>query len=248
MPVEAPLAGLVRQLSRVGLRPDERLVRHILDQGAAARAELLGLATNIAALHEPLPACLGPLHALRLLGELPDQAIIRPLLAALPVPIYDPEKDVAAQLYATEVLQIIGRVGAPAVDLLWAIADDLDQGDSVRSAALNALSYVAAFAPEVRPSLIASMRERLGDESQPAIVTAGAATVLAELGDVASYKAVMGAYRAGRIDQRRTPAAGVRQLMLGGGRGNLDCVKHPLWERYDQHGPTFRPDADGASA
>jgi hypothetical protein len=240
MPVETPTADLVRQLSRVGLRPDERLVRHILDQGETARAELLGLATTIPALHEELPASLGPLHALRLLGELPDISMIAPLLAALPVPIMDPQTDIPAQLYATEVLQIIGRIGAPAVDALWSLADDPAGSDAARGAAINAQAYVATYAPETREQIIDEARGRLATEGADPVALTGLVGLLAEMGDAASYPAVMAAYRAGKIDQSRIPAAAARQLLLGGGRKELTCVKHPLWERYDQHGPTFQ--------
>jgi hypothetical protein len=238
MPVDTPASDLVRQLSRVGLRPDERLVRRIVDMGDEGRAALLELATDIAALHDELPASLGPLHALRLLGELPDPAIVAPLLDALPVPIIN-EQDVPARLFATEVLQIIGRVGAPAAPVLWAYADDAEKQGSSRAAALGALSFVATYAPETRDEIVAECRRRLAEEGEGPLV-GGLVTVLAELGDAASYKAVMAAFREGRVEQDEVPAAMARQFILGGGRRDLTCVSHPLFERYDHHGPRFR--------
>jgi hypothetical protein len=242
MPVETPVSSLVRQLSQAGIRPDERLARHILDGGDAARAALITLATNIPALHEEVPACLGPLHALRLLGELPDLSIIEPLLACLPIPVIDHETDIAASMYASEVLQIIGRVGAPAVAALWALADDESKPDQVRGAAINALVYVATYAPDVRDEVLAEARGRLVREDLSSVVISGTVTLLAELGDAPSYKDVMAAYRAGRADQRRMPAAVARQQILGGGIQSRTCVNHSLWERYDAHGPTFKGD------
>lgn len=238
MPVDTPVGELVRQLGRVGLRPDERLVARIVDQGPAAREELLRLATDIDALHSELPASLGPLHALRLLGELPDVAMIAPLLGALPVPIYGDE-DVPARLYATEVLQIIGRVGAPAVEALWAYADDEGNPDATRAAAIGALAFVATYAPEVREPVLAEARRRLALEL-PVPLATGVVTLLAELGDAPSYQAVMAAYRTGRVDKEQAPAAAARQFLLGGGRKDLTCVNHPLGERYDHHGPHLR--------
>ena len=91
MQLETPVMTFVRQLSRVGLRPDDRLVQRILEHGAAARTALLELATQTEALHSAYPADLGPLHALRLLGEVPDISIIVPLLAVLPVPVHGDE-------------------------------------------------------------------------------------------------------------------------------------------------------------
>jgi hypothetical protein len=239
MTADVSVTSLVRQLNRVGLRPDERLTHQILDRGAAARNALLALATDIPALHAEMPACLGPLHALRLLGELPDPAIIEPLLACLPVPVIDSETDIPASLYASEVLQIIGRVGAVAVPALWALADDEAQAEPVRGAAINALVYVATYAPDVRDAVIAQARDRLAREDLADIVIAGTVILLAELGDAPSYKAVMAAYRAGRADQRLMPAAVARQQLLGGGAQSRTCVNHSLWERYDSHGPTF---------
>jgi hypothetical protein len=239
MPIDTPVADLVHQLSRAGLRPDERLVQRIVEHGDEGRAALLALATNIAAIHDELPASLGPLHALRLLGELPDPSMIAPLLDGLPVPVYG-EQDVPARLYATELLQIVARVGAPAVPLLWAYADDESHGDKPRSAAIGALSFVAAFAPETRDDIVAEARRRLALDDQPVQITSGVVTLLAELGDAPSYPAVMAAYRAGRVNKEEAPAAMARQFILGGGRRDLTCVNHPLFERYDHHGPRFR--------
>lgn len=243
MPIDTPVAELVRQLSRVGLRPDERLAERIVDHGGAARAELIKLASDIPSLHTALPAALGPLHALRLLGELPDIEMIRPLLEALPVPIND-EEDVPARLYATEILQIIGRIGAPAVPALWALADDESLAELGRSAAISALAYVATYAPAVRDEVLAEARRRL-DQTESQMLTTGVATVLSELGDAASYAEVMAAYRNGRVSQERAPAAAARQFLLGGGRKDLTCVNHPLFERYDHHGPALKqPETD----
>lgn len=242
MPLDTPVADLVRQLSRVGLRPEERLAQRIVEHGPAARAELLPLATDVDALHSELPASLGPLHALRLLGEVPEVTMIAPLLGALPVPIYDDE-DVPARLYATEVLQIIGRVGEPAVAALWAYADDEAHTEMRRSAAITALAYVATFAPSCREAVVDEARRRLA-LAQTVALTTGVVTLLADLGDAPSYQAVMAAYKAGQIDQDLAPAAAARQLLLGGGRKDLTCVRHPLGERYDHHGPHLRAPDD----
>ena len=224
------------------MRPDERLVRHILEGGDGARAALLALATDIPALHEDLPACLGPLHALRLLGELADVTIIEPLLTCLPVPVIDPETDIPAHLYASEVLQIIGRVGAPAVAALWTLGDNETKADQARGAAINALVYVATYTPDVRDAVLAEARDRLTRTDLSSIVISGTVTLLAELGDALSYKAVMTAYRDGRADQRRMSAAVARQQLLGGGIPSRNCVNHTLWERYDAHGPALKDD------
>lgn len=243
MPVDMPAADLVRQLTRVGIRPDERLVKRIVEQGPAAREALLALATDIDALHSELPGALGPLHALRLLGELPDTTIIARLLGALPVPIVSDE-DIPARLFATEVLQIIGRVGEPAVEALWAYADDEANPELARAAAIGALAYVATYAPATREPVLAEARQRL-ELDQPIPLTTGVVTLLAELGDAPSYGAIMEAYKMGRVDKAHAPAAAARQFLLTGGRKDLTCVNHPLGERYDHHGPHLRGEVEG---
>jgi hypothetical protein len=243
MPIDTPVGDLVRQLSRVGLRPDERLVGRILEYGPEARAALLALASDTEALHGELPAALGPLHALRLLGELPDESMIAPLLALLPIKIYG-DQDVPARLFATEVLQIVGRAGAPAVPVLWAYADDTANSPSARAAAVGALAFVTAYSPETRDEVLAEARRRLEQGGEREMLT-GVVTLLAELGDAQSYKAVMAAYRDGRVNKEQAPAATARQFLIGGGRRDLTCVNHPLFERYDHHGPHLRgPDDD----
>ncbi len=238
MPLETPVDDLVRQLRRVGLRPSERLVQLILAYEPAARGPLLALATDLRALEEPEPVCWGPLHALRLLGELPDVDIIPPLLGLLPIAIED-ENDIPPQYWGNEVLQILGRCGAAAVPVLWAWFDDSTHEHASRGAAVQTLSYVANFAPEIRDDLVAELRSRFARETNPTLA-AHLVAVLADLGVQDAYAEILAAYRAHRVDSNVMPAANARQLLLSGGQPHLSCVKHPLWERYDQHGPTYQ--------
>lgn len=144
MTIETPVHNLIQQLRRIGRRPPEPLVERILKHGAAARAPLLDLATDVQLLEEEEPVCWSPLHALRLLGELPDTIIIKPLIRKLPITTYDEEND-ASGLWATEVLLIIGHCGAPAYPLLWNWVNTREHNQSSRGAALHALSHVATL-------------------------------------------------------------------------------------------------------
>src|SRR6476620_8744908 len=118
MLLELGIAEKVKQLRREGLRPSEQLARSITKAGSAAVEPLLALATQIELLHEEEPECFGPLHALRLLGELGSLEIVAPLLRQFPISLeYEDEK--VPQIWADEVPQIIGRLGKPAVELLW---------------------------------------------------------------------------------------------------------------------------------
>ncbi|MFQ3663138.1 MAG: hypothetical protein SNJ69_12180 [Chloroflexaceae bacterium] len=242
MPVKPTLADLMRQLRRAGLRPSKHLVEQILAFGAEARNELLKLATSIADLQKPLPEMLGPLHALRLLGELPDESIIVPLLERLPAPVLSKD-DVASQLYNTEVLDIIGRIGAPALPVLLSYADGETHPPLARTFAVNGLAHVAIRAPELRDTVIAEARRRL-ETDQPLPISTGAVMALSELGDSDSYSLVMAAYRSGRVDQSVARAATARQFLLGGGRPTIASVNDSFFERYDRNGPFFASDFD----
>ncbi len=242
MPGKPTLADLMRQLRRAGLRPSERLVEQILAFGAEARSELLKLATSIADLHQPLPETLGPLHALRLLGELPDESIIVPLLERLPAPVLSRD-DVPSELYNQEALEIIGRIGSPALPVLLSYADDETHPPLARTFAISCLAHVATRAPELRDTVIAEARRRL-EADQPAPISTGAVMALSDLGDSDSYPLVMAAYRSGRVDQTVAQAATARQLLLGGGRPTLTSVNVGLFERYDQNGPFLASDLD----
>src|SRR5262249_32598517 len=108
--------------------------------------------------------------------------------------------------------------------------------NAARSGALTALSYATAADPALRDEVVAGMRERLASSDDKAI-TSHLAVALANLGVRDLYPEVLGMYREGKIDQDILPAAAARQLLLSDSARRLACVNHPLWERYDQHGP-----------
>jgi hypothetical protein len=235
MLLELGVADKVKQLRREGLRPSEQLARSIVRAGDAAVGPLLALATDVDLLHEEEPECFAPLHALRLLGELGSVEIVEPLLREFPVSL-DYEDEDLPQTWANEATQIIGHLGEPTVELLWRIADDDSWNMAGRSGALNALGYVTAVAPETRDAIVAGIRERL-ERSEDTVLASHLAIGLANLGVSDLYPELMAMYRAGKLDQDILPAAAARQLLLSDSAKRLACAKHPLWERYDQHGP-----------
>lgn len=235
MLLEFGIKDKIHQLERAGMRPNERLWTTIIRSGAAAYPALLELACNVGALHADEPECYGPLHALRLLGEVGQLEMIDTLMGLLPLELeYEDEK--LPQLWAEELPQLVARLGAPAIEPLWALADDTSKQSAARGCALLALGYLTAIEPEAREPIVAGLRERLAAADDPAwagqIVTA-----LANLGAPESYAEVMALYRAGKIDQGIIPAGAARQLLLSASAKRLACAKHPLPERYDQHGP-----------
>jgi hypothetical protein len=53
-----------------------------------------------------------------------------------------------------------------------------------------------------------------------------------------TYEDVMAAYKRGAVDKETLPAAEARQRLLASKpHPSLACLRHPLEERYDKHGP-----------
>jgi hypothetical protein len=235
MLLELGVADKVKQLRHEGLRPSEQLARAIIRAGEAAVGPLLALATDVDLLHEEEPECFAPLHALRLLGEVGSVAIVEPLLREFPVPQAFEDEELP-QMWVDEAAQIIGHLGAAAIEPLWRIADDESWNMAGRSGALTTLGYVTAVAPETRDAIVAGLRERL-ERGEDKALASHQAIALANLGVSDLYPQLMAMYRAGKLDQDILPAAAARQLLLSDSAKRLACAKHPLWERYDQHGP-----------
>jgi hypothetical protein len=235
MLLELGVVEKVKQLRREGLRLSEQLARAITKAEQAAVGPLLALATDVDLLHQDAPECFAPIHALRLLGELGAVEIIEPLLRQFPVSL-DYDQDELPQLWVQEAAQIIGHLGAPAIEPLWRIADDEGWNIAARSAALTALSYITAVAPATQAAIIAGIRERMQRSADP-LLTSHLAMALANLGAGDLYPEFIAMYRAGKLDQEIIPAAAARQLLLSDNTKRLACAKHSLWERYDQHGP-----------
>jgi hypothetical protein len=241
MTIDLTIGADVKHLRRAGLRPGERLVRDILRAGPAAFRPLIELATDTELLHEEPPECYGPIHALRLLGEMPSVDMIAPLLSPLPITRNYADEQLP-QLWLSELPQIIGRIGAAAIEPLWAIADDEARGIPARTVALVALAYVTVVAPDMRDAVIAGLRERLSTSADPTI-NAYIVTALGDMGVQDVYADVMKLYREGKINQRIVPPGTARQMLLSKRDTRLNCARHALWERYDQHGPFERENA-----
>jgi hypothetical protein len=239
MTIDFDTIDYMAQLRRSGLRPSEKLVQRILGLGAAAVAPLLELATDRAALYNAPPTGWAGVHALRLLGEVGSASIVEPLLRAGTMNSGETEEGSAPELWDSELPQILARLGAAIIPQLWAFADDDTNLLDGRSTALITLSYITTVAPETQDEIVAGLRERLSATDDPLL----AGYVLIALGNIGApdaYAEVMALYKAGRIDRALIGPATARQLLLSKGEKRLACAKHPLWERYDQHGPFAR--------
>jgi hypothetical protein len=236
MVLDLAVGEYVKQLRRAGPRPNEHLARHILQAGAAAVRPLLDLATEIDVLHQDVPDCFAPIHALRLLGELGSTEIIAPLLRMFPIELDHPDEQLPLA-WADEATQMIGRLGAAAVEPLWAIIDDPDWELVGRGVACRALPYATIVAPEIRDVVVAGLLERLS-QSEDRRLAGYLIWSIANLGVESAYKDVMDLFRQGKVDQDIIIPGAARQLLLTPHvTQRLHCVLHPLWERYDRHGP-----------
>jgi hypothetical protein len=234
MTLDFAAADHVKQLRRAGLRPNERLAQNIVSSGEVAVGPLLALACDTALLEEPEPESFAPIHAMRLLGEIRSPRMIEPLVEAFRVERGHHHQ--SHDLWRTEMPQIIGRLGAAAVEPLWTIADDAARPMDQRGVAILALACTVAADETLREQVVAALRERFA-ASQDKSLTGHLIAALANLGDAEVYKESIARFRAGEVDLDVVSAAEARQLMLTPGIKRLACTNHPLWERYDHHGP-----------
>ena len=234
MTIDLNVSEYVKQLERIGPLLTEQQAQRILRAGPAAVTPLLTEALNTEALKGEAPRRYAPLHALRLLGELRDPAIIAPLFGHLPQ-LEDFYDEQLAFMWTNELPQIVARIGPAVAETLWALVDDETQVQGVRAAALDALGYLTRLAPETRAATVAGMRERLAASGDNQLLTTALATGLGNLGAAEAYADVIGAYRAGRVNAELLPPGQARQLLLTNGERRLACVLHTLEERYAQH-------------
>jgi hypothetical protein len=238
MSTDTTIAELVRQLQHAGMRPPRHVVQRILTHGDGARAPLIELATSTHKLYEAEPICWGPLHALRLLGEIPDVSMLPPLLSALPVEIRD-EHDQATELWAAEVLDVASECGPDAIPLLWEWVSDTSHSQHSRGAALHTLVYIAYRWIAYFDTIVEEARTRL--RQQPDMTeTTFLAFLLANLTVADAYDEVMAAYREKRVDTAVLSASQARQMILSGIEPADYTSRFEFWERYDIDGPFER--------
>ena len=228
---------IVGQLRRVGLRPSDRQWEMIREAGMAAVEPVLALALDVDTLGQAEPASLGPVHALRLLGELPPpqaEAIER-LLRTQPPDAYRTSQ--AAYIWWQELPQIVARLGRPGYEAARRVLLDQDAEAEQRAVAAESLSYMGEFDGALREEVTTLLRERLTAETDP-YVMAHVVEALSNLGEASAYGNIMAAYKCGAVDREIFSAADARQRLLNPKAAHvLECVNHSLAERYDKHGP-----------
>jgi hypothetical protein len=96
------------------------------------------------------------------------------------------------------------------------------------------LAYATAVAPEIREEVVAGLHERMLAAENPQ-TAAYILIALVNLQVPEFYKEVMELYKNQRIDRDLMPPGSARQALLQKKPTLLDCAKHTLQERYDQH-------------
>jgi hypothetical protein len=229
----------VARLKEIGPEFDEQLTSQILDSGEAAVRPLLNLALNIVLLLDQEPECYGPIHALRLLGEMMTIPIMNELLQGSPS-ILAETGDPAVTTWEQDLPQILARCGAPAIPDLIELLDQREQIDISIMAGLT-LTFIGSFDPTTHDTVVTTLRERLTSENPQQL--SAAAQALAVAGDQASYKEIMRLFREKRILAGPFSPAIARQLLLNDANKYLKCVHHSLAERYEFH-PIDLPEDD----
>ena len=229
---------LVDQLRRAGLRPSERQWNALREAGPLALPALVELALDMHALSEPEPGALGPVHALRALGEIgtPTQEQIEQMLRAKPDPDHTSNSQ-ASFIWWQELPQMVGRWGRAGYETARRLVFDTSAEPEARAIATASLPFAAEIEGTLRDEIVALLRERLRDE-QDAYVMAHVVEALGMLNVADVYGDVMAAYKRGAVDRDVLSPGQARQLLLNRSSvGDLNCVHHGLAERYDQHGP-----------
>ena len=229
---------VVSQLRRAGLRPSDRQWEIVKEAGALAVPALLDLALDVSALAGPEPAAYGPVHALRLLGDLPapDPPSIERLLRAPALPPLEPGAQ-PPYLWYQDLPQMVGRWGRAGFAAARRVMLDEGAEGEQRAIAAEAIGNAVAIDGDLREEAISVLLERLDSESDPYVVGHVVET-LAHLHAFSAYNRVLAAYKRGGVDKTVIAAAEARRLLLTTGPSpRFACVHHPLAERYDKHGP-----------
>ncbi len=227
--------GPIKHLRQVGLRPGAATWEAILALGPAAIPPLLELALDLDLLRGKAPTAYAPLHALRLLGQLPAGVEAERLLRPT-VPEGEQGSD-AAFLWDNDRSQIVGGWGTAALPGIHGVIDDQTAPVARRCHAVEALSFAAEADPAARGAVVTALHSLLLTESDPEVM-GFVVQALADLNVTAAYADVMAAFRRGAVDKKVISARDARQQLLGDeDPSKLHCVHHTLAERYDQHGP-----------
>lgn len=225
---------LMKLLGPADLRPTDKTIRQVLQYGQQAVPGLIQIASDHDLLHSSEPEVYAPLHALRLLGELMNPEIATMLLL-LANDMAEHEEERVPAIWLSDAPQLLARLGSQGIDLMFGHLDNPGLPLESRCMAGETLGFIVGVAPEAYDQIVAGLQTRL--ESDDTAVVTSAVVGLALLGVTDSYQQIMRLYREKKIDANQIAASEARQLLLSKAEKRLACARHPLAERYEQHGP-----------
>jgi hypothetical protein len=143
-----------------------------------------------------------PLHAFHVLAHLDVSTVVPELIA-----LFDLDDD----WLATELPELLGKIGAPALEPIRAYLADRARWGYGHSQASDALEKIAQKHPELREQVVAVLSDVLRDaEHYDEVANTAAMDTLVELGAVEALPLIRRAFELGRIDEMmRGPWGGV---------------------------------------
>ena len=134
-----------------------------------------------------------PLQAVHALGDLDISAVVSEL-----IPLFDLDDDG----FSTELPELLGKVGAPALEPIRAYLADRTRWGYGHWHACDALKQLAVQYPELRDQVVAMISDMLRDaEDYSESACTGAMDALVELEAVEALPVIRHAFEVGRIDE-----------------------------------------------
>jgi hypothetical protein len=134
-----------------------------------------------------------PLHAFYALKDLDVSAVVPELISLF---------DLDDEQYQTELPELLGKIGAPALGPIRAYLADHTRWAFGQAEACRALEQIAKQHPELREQAVAALSDLLrGAEHYHEEANTGAMDALVELGAVEALPLIRRAFELGRIDE-----------------------------------------------
>jgi len=194
----------VARCRHFGGHPTLELFEEAVDAGEAAVPLLVEiLARRDFRERSPADCAHLPVHALRILAEIGSPGALPAIASVLCDPV-DPG------LYGEEAALSLARFGEAAVKPLARVARDSSRDTWVRAAALQGLGYAALRDRRLRPRVLPVLKALLDDPSElDRTLVAQVIEACCRLAAESLWPSIMGAYKAGRVDEEVVTAEAV---------------------------------------
>jgi hypothetical protein len=176
-----------------------------------------------------------PLHAFYALGDLDLTGVVPEL-----IPLFDLEDD----WFDTALPELLGTIGAPALEPLRAYLADRTRWTYSQSGACRALEKIAQQHPELREQVVAMLEDILRDaERYDEVVVTSAMGALIELNEVEALPLIRRAFELGRIDEMVYGAWGDVLEQLGADTDEDDPLLAESQRRFEERHEQMMPRA-----